>query len=519
MPLIPWPSRARAPSVDGPWIGVHVGRERILVACAHPGQDGKRRINQQHCFTGDDRVQALLDWQKKQAPRGSQTNLLLEPGDYQILQIDAPPVEPAERNAAVRWQLKDLIDFPPDEAALDCMTVPGEASASSPHRLLAVVSRKAVVGPWMRRWHDARLSLSAIDVAETALRNIAMLTEEPEAAAFVHVGWETTSLIIVWHGSVCTFRQLNIGGAQLVNLDDRERSHLFERLALEIQRTTDAFGRQFSAANLSCVWLSSVVEVPTVAAALSGQIDLRVEPFAMDDWVTLEDPIREGDIDDRLDYTLAIGAALRGPSLATKPQVNLIDPTLLPQVERFSARTMAVSATAAMVLLGGHYAYERVRLNQTLEAAKAQEASQAEATASADAPPVDAALEALKRQVMRDEFLRDALSRLTDLPTDNARMLSSVAGALPASVWLKEVDFTAKGGVRIVGGATEPGALSTYADSLSRVPELHGLPVQIMSLEPQARTTLDDQAEATPAPAHFHFVLTTASAAPLGATP
>lgn len=518
MPLIPWPSRARAPSADGPWVGVHVGRERILVACAHPGHDGKRRINQQHCFAGAGRVQALLDWQKKHAPRGSQTNLLLEPGDYQILQIDAPPVEPAERNAAVRWQMKDLIDFPPDEAALDCMTVPGEASASSPHRLLAVVSRKAVVGPWMRHWHDARLSLSSIDVAEMALRNIAVLTQEPEAAAFVHVGWETTSLIIVWHGSLCTFRQLNIGGAQLVNLDDLERSHLFERLALEIQRTTDAFGRQFSAANLSCVWLSSVVEVPTVAAALSGQIDLRVEPFAMDDWVTLEDPIREGDIDDRLDYTLAIGAALRGPGLDTKPQVNLVDPTLLPKVERLSARTMAVSATAAMVVLGGHYAYERVRLSQTLEAAQAQEASQAEA-ASNDAPPVDAALEALKRQVMRDEFLRDALSRLTDLPTDNARMLSSVAAALPASVWLKEVDFTAKGGVRIVGGATEPAALSAYADSLARVPELHGLPVQIVSLEPQARATEDTLPEAAPMPAYFHFVLTTASAAPEGATP
>lgn len=517
MSLLSWPSRSRTPALDGPWVGVHVGRDQILVACAQAGRDGKFRVNQQHCFAGDDRVQALLAWQKKNAPRGSQTNLLLEPGDYQILQIDEPPVEAAERNAAVRWQMKDLIDFSPDDAALDCMTVPGEQSANSPHRLLSVVSRKAVVGTWMRRWHDAKLSLSAIDIAEMALRNLAMLTAEPEAAAFMHVGWDTTSLIIVWQGSLCTFRQLNIGGAQLVDLGDMERGHLFERLALEIQRTTDAFSRQFSGANLSCVWLSSVVEVPTVAAALSGQIDLRVEPFEMGDWVTLEDPLREGDIEQRLDYTLAIGAALRGASLGTSPQVNLTDATLLPKVERFSARTVALTASVAVALLGTHYAYERVRLNQTLEAAKAQEASQTEA-APAETPPVDPAFEAVKRQVGRDEFLRDALSRLTDLPTDNARMLSSVVAALPATLWLKEVDFTAKGGVRIVGGAIEPGALSTYADSLARVPELHGLPVQVVSLEPQARESEEGLAEAAPMPQYFHFVLTTASATQ-GVTP
>ncbi len=311
MPLPSWLTPKRAKAANSGWIGVHVGREQILVACAKPGADGKFKVSHQQCFTGNDRIADLLAWQKKNAPKGSQTNLLLEPADYQILQIDAPPVEAAERNAAVRWQMKDLIDFPPDDAALDCMTVPGEQSATSPQRLLSVVSRKAVVGAWMQHWHDAKLSLSAIDIAEMAFRNIAVLTSGEQAVAFLHVGWDTTNLIIVWQESLCTFRQLNIGGAQLLNLDDDERRMLFERFALEIQRTTDAFGRQFSTANLGRVLLSSVVNAPDVASALNEQIDLSVEPFLMDQWVTLEDPLREGDLEQRLDYTLAIGAALR----------------------------------------------------------------------------------------------------------------------------------------------------------------------------------------------------------------
>ncbi|RZI86792.1 MAG: hypothetical protein EOP38_00400 [Rubrivivax sp.] len=311
MPLPPWIPFKRAKAADGAWMGVHIGREHILTACAKLGPDGQFKVNRQQCFTGADRVADLLAWQKKHAPRGTRTNLLLEPADYQILQIDAPPVEASERNAAIRWQMKDLIDFPPDEAALDCMTVPGEQSATSPQRVLSVVSRKSVVGSWMRQWHEAKLSLSAIDIGEMALRNIAVLTASQQAEAFLHVGWESTNLIIVWQESLCTFRQLNIGGAQLLNLDEADRSVLFERFALEIQRTTDAFGRQFSAANLGRVWLSSVVEAPGVASALNDLIDLNVQPFLMSDWLTLEDPIREGDVEQRLDYTLAIGAALR----------------------------------------------------------------------------------------------------------------------------------------------------------------------------------------------------------------
>ncbi|MDE2401084.1 MAG: pilus assembly protein PilM [Burkholderiales bacterium] len=311
MSLPPWFSLRRAKTADGGWIGMQAGRDRVLVACAKTGPDGKVRISQQQCFAGAERLSALLQWQKQSAPKGSRTNLLLEPSEYQILQIDAPAVEEAERKSAVRWQMKDLIDFPPDEAALDCMSVPGEVSANAPQRLLSVVARKSVITSWMGHWHAAKLSLSSIDIGEMALRNLAVLASGEQAVAFLHIGWDTTHLIIVWRESLCTFRQLSVGGEQLLILDEMDRAQLFERFALEIQRTTDAFGRQFSAATLTRVWLSSVVDAPGVAIALSGQVDLHVEPFVLGDWVTFEDPPSEGDVEQRLDYTLAIGAALR----------------------------------------------------------------------------------------------------------------------------------------------------------------------------------------------------------------
>ncbi|RZI86793.1 MAG: hypothetical protein EOP38_00405 [Rubrivivax sp.] len=195
-----------------------------------------------------------------------------------------------------------------------------------------------------------------------------------------------------------------------------------------------------------------------------------------------------------------------------RPQINLIDPTLLPKVERFSGKTVMLIAGVSLAVVAVHHAHERVQLNQTLALARAQEASNA-ALPPTDTPPVDAALEARKQALARDESLRDGLAKLTDLPTDNAAILSNVIAALPRSLWLKEVDFVAKGGLRIVGGAVEPTALAEYSDALARVPALHGLPIEVVSLEaPPPRTDGED------GPVQYHhFVLATANAQ--GTTP
>ncbi len=302
------------PSVkrSGGWIGVHVTPDHLLMAHARPSRDGKIKIKFQQCFSGDDRVAALLAWQKKNGLSRTKSNLLLLPSEYQILQIDAPVVDAAELKAATRWQVKDFLDFPVDEAALDCMVVPSSPAETAAPKLLSVVSRKAVVGTWMNRWHAEKMTLNCIDIPEMALRNLAVMAAGAEAAVFLHLGWETTNLLIVWQESLCTFRQLNIGAEQLVDLNDFERADLIGRIALELQRTTDAFGRQFFAANLQCIYVSSVMDPVGIATSLNGQMDFAIEPFVLSDWVTVEDELREEDLDRRLDYTLAIGAALRG---------------------------------------------------------------------------------------------------------------------------------------------------------------------------------------------------------------
>ena len=53
-----------------------------------------------------------------------QCTTLLRSGNYQILQVDAPSVPAAEARNAVRWRIKDMIDFPVEAATVDALFIP-----------------------------------------------------------------------------------------------------------------------------------------------------------------------------------------------------------------------------------------------------------------------------------------------------------------------------------------------------------------------------------------------------------
>src|SRR5688572_30162679 len=50
---------------------------------------------------------------------------LLQGGEYQLVQVDAPANVPQqEARSAVRWRIKDMIDYPVEMAAVDALFVP-----------------------------------------------------------------------------------------------------------------------------------------------------------------------------------------------------------------------------------------------------------------------------------------------------------------------------------------------------------------------------------------------------------
>jgi MSHA biogenesis protein MshI len=260
---------------------------------------------------GASALATLSQWRAHEGLADAPANLLLGVGDYQILPVDVAELPPDELADAARWKVKDMIDYPPEEASVACLLVPS-ADASTPARHgLAVVAPKRTVAQRMQSAIEARHGLDAIDIPELALRNIALLMPGAPAVGLVHIGLARTTLVMVWQGELCTFRRFDLTAQQLLVADPEQRDALIERLGLDLQRTCDAFERQFYSAVLGPMRVIDELPGLSVASLLRTHLATPVEALSLRDCLDIE---AEGPLFDPaqgVDFIPAIGAALR----------------------------------------------------------------------------------------------------------------------------------------------------------------------------------------------------------------
>src|SRR5271170_4115289 len=70
---------------------------------------------------------------------------VLRPEDYQLALIEAPDVPPAELRAAMRWRLKETIDFRVEDAVIDVFEVPDQNRGGHRRMMYAVAARRTAV--------------------------------------------------------------------------------------------------------------------------------------------------------------------------------------------------------------------------------------------------------------------------------------------------------------------------------------------------------------------------------------
>lgn len=235
---------------------------------------------------------------------------LLQRGQYQVLTMDAPEVPREEWKQALRWQFKDLVSFPVDDAAIDLLEVPLPPSARP--RVLAVAAPQAEVDRLTEPARAARTPLRAVDIAETALRNISSLVEPADRAqALLYVG-EHSVLVITTGGELVQARQLELTAAQLALPEgDDARQAAFDRASLELQRTLDSFERQYSHLTMSRLLVVPTPGSEALCACLRELLYAPVEELDVGDALNLGDVPELADPAAFGPWLLAVGAALR----------------------------------------------------------------------------------------------------------------------------------------------------------------------------------------------------------------
>jgi MSHA biogenesis protein MshI len=239
---------------------------------------------------------------------------LLSVGEYQLLSVDAPNVPAEELKTAIRWRLKDMLDFHVDDATIDVLDVPvGKEAASRARSMYAVAARNQLISQRQALFEESKIPLSVIDIPEMAQRNIAALLE-PDGRGVAMLSFDAGGglLTVTYGGELYLARRLDVTLAQLEQADDSHINALHDRITLELQRSFDHFDRQYRHITLAKLVLAPLGQSrAALQEYLAGNLYLPVETV---DLAALMDVSRVPElkrVSDQQRMFLTLGAALR----------------------------------------------------------------------------------------------------------------------------------------------------------------------------------------------------------------
>ena len=252
-----------------------------------------------------------LDALKRLRPqlRGRCTTLL-RAGDYQMLQVEAPQVPVEERRDALRWRVKEMVDFPVEQAGIDVLDIPAKQGGRTA-QVFAVVASHARLAPRIHLFQDAKIPLEAIDVPELAQRNVAALFEEENRGlALLAFDEDGGRLTFTYGGELYALRRIEATSKDIAAPGGDAPGGVFERVLLDVQRSLDNFDRNFSFITLTRLLVAPVPGAGAFVDYLKGNLYQPVALLNLAEGLDLAGtPLTEPA--QQAQALLAVGAALR----------------------------------------------------------------------------------------------------------------------------------------------------------------------------------------------------------------
>lgn len=212
---------------------------------------------------------------------GAPTTLVLPLDQYQVFQMDRPEgIEESELGDALKWKLKDFLDFSPSEAVSDVFPFPRDASRGRGELVNVVAARKSLVAELVELVREAGLDLDRVDIAELALRNlVCRLDENKRGAALVHLKDNYGQMVICKDSTLYLSRRLDVTSADL--RDAARQESAVQSLALEMQRSLDYYESQLGQVPPAMIRLVARDSVLPLASMLSSYVAASIETL---DW-------------------------------------------------------------------------------------------------------------------------------------------------------------------------------------------------------------------------------------------
>lgn len=222
---------------------------------------------------------------------------------YQIFLLDAPAVAETEIAQALRWQIKELINFPAEDAVIQYFLL--SSTLSDRKKIYVVVSKKTALQEISNIISSAGLNLKYIDIPELALRNIsALYGDELCYRGLLAFNQDYIEFIITQSGNYLVSRRLALPNN--INVNDLP-SEWVNNLTTEIQRSF-VYAKSHYHQELPEKLLVLTTDSKLVAQ-LNQSVGIDTEQFIIREKINVEFLMNDDGIS--LDNLIAIGGALR----------------------------------------------------------------------------------------------------------------------------------------------------------------------------------------------------------------
>jgi len=260
------------------------------------------------------RQAALREFVIKEDLIGTEVTYVLSPAEYHLSLMEAPQVAREEVSPAIRWLLKDSINYPIEEAIVDTFEVPYPRAKDNVKMVYAIAMNKNRISAIETLLDASGLNLKYIDIPELALKNV--IQDHPavlKGCVFIQLDRLGGKIILCRAEQICIARSfdLKLDGLGKNEIQDNA---ILETLALEIQRSFDYLNSVFRQSIQNVIVLApSRVNSDLIQTSLKSSLGSEVALFKMEDYFSFETPLSEAE---KVESLIALGAVLRQRGVA-----------------------------------------------------------------------------------------------------------------------------------------------------------------------------------------------------------
>ena len=281
-----WPWQARAKSGT---MALMIGENSMrYVLAAETGNSAATLAAWGMEQRGSSTREAFMKRIKLALPPAQTTIAVLEPRDYQIIQVETPNVPAEELRGAVRWKTVEYLDGSPHDYTFDVLTMTGEGNRGN---IIAIAAHNSLVRARMLDCAGLDHPLSVIDVAETAQRNLlraVLQSRHPgvKVAAALIADAGRALLVITVRDELCFFRRFDFDVDMLAVPVDEVQSALISQGAnaeavsgslMQLHRSLDLWEDSYPNLPLGIMLIDAGVKTAAIVERLRPETGVETE--------------------------------------------------------------------------------------------------------------------------------------------------------------------------------------------------------------------------------------------------